>query len=145
MSDKWVTNSSGSKGSDSIVSQISQLPNAVKRFTNWVFCDWAQDLFDYINKEIPVTCAYSFTKEGTRRYYVIIQNPTSENILRVIEACCDFEEQLIEKDRTFFCEFLAFGTEEEKYLGIPETARKITHPAEEDYAGNTRTLGTVQA
>ena len=145
MSDKWVTKSSGSKGSDSIVSQISQLPNAVKRFTNWFFYDWAQDLFDYINQETPATCAYSFTKEGLRRYYVIIQNPTSANILRVIEVCCDFEEQLIEKDRTFFCEFLVFGTEEEKYLGIPETARKITHPAEEDYAGNKRTLGTVQA
>ena len=31
MSDKWVTESSGLNGSDSIISQISQLPNAVKR------------------------------------------------------------------------------------------------------------------
>ena len=84
MSDRWAAKSKESQvqTSVSIVNQISQLPNAVKRFTNWVFYDWAQDLFDYINKEIPVTCAYSFTKEGTRRYYVIIQNPTSANILR---------------------------------------------------------------
>ncbi len=146
MSDRWATKSDAPIESAPVLKQIGQLLiDSVSGFFNGWASDWEQDLFDCLNRELPVACAYYFVKNNVRRYYVIIQNPTSENILKVLEACCNFEERLMEKDNTFFCEFLVFGTKEEAFLGIPETARKITQHSEEDYAGNTRTLNTVQA
>lgn len=148
MSDRWAAKSKESQVQIpvSIVNQISQLPNTVKRFKNWVFNDdWEQDLFDQLSQELPMICAYSFTKDNEKRYYAIIHNPSSENIFRLIECFYNFLDMKREKDDAFYCEFLVFGEEEEKYLGIPQDARRLTSSLEADYAGKNRTLVEVHA
>jgi len=146
MSDRWATKSEAIIESAPVLKQIGQLfINSVSGILNGWASDWEQDLFEYLNRELPVTCAYSFIKGDERSYYAIIHEPSSANILKLIGAYYKFLETKQKDDVSFYCEFLVFGEKEEKYLGIPQDARRLTSSLEADYAGKNRTLVEVHA
>lgn len=88
----------------------------------WIFQRikfWEESLFNELDKVVPLVRAYSFSENNIEKFWVIIENPTSKNILNLSEAYYDFIDQKIHKD-DFYSEFLVFGIDEEEYLKFPK-------------------------
>lgn len=93
----------------------------------WIFEKFTcfeKTLFDELSKVVPVNKLYYFKRNNTKNIWIIIENPTSENILNLTEVYYDFLDKNI-KDDSFYCEFLVFGVHEDSYLDIPNNKKVL--------------------
>lgn len=86
---------------------------------------WEIALFDELEKVVPLTKAYYFKKNNVKNFWVIIDNPTSKNILKLTEAYYDFLDKNVPYD-DFYCEFLVFGKTEDSFLDIPNNKKILS-------------------
>lgn len=82
-------------------------------------------LFSELNKVVPLIKAYSFKKNNIKNFWAIIDNPTSENILKLTEAYYYFLDKYMDDD-SFYCDFLVFGEKEDSYLDIPNNKKILS-------------------
>nr|DAX98293.1 MAG TPA: hypothetical protein [Caudoviricetes sp.] len=100
---------------------------SLEELKEWVIPScWEEELFDQLNQMVPLLKAYSFSVNKEKHFFAFVKNPTTENILRLSESYYDFIDKKNGMNSDFYCEFLVFGEEEEEFLQIPNTAKKIT-------------------
>ena len=86
---------------------------SLEKAKEWVTpMTWCETFYERLDAVMPVKRMWKFKENNITKIYATIDLPSTENILKLSEVYCAFVADKMEKDDSFYFDFLVFGDAE---------------------------------